>query len=71
MVTRVLNSVTPEPKLISLKNDNVKKNIDSEGVEEKKSEKSKDRTENEKRESLISDQLSKMKFTTSLNFDLD
>lgn len=72
MVTRVLNSVSPEPKLISLKNDDVKKNIiGSKGVEEKKSEESKDRTENEKRESLISEQLNKMKFTTSLNFDLD
>ena len=66
-----MSSVSTEPKLISLKNDDIKKNIDSEGVEEKKSEKFKDRTENEKRESLISDQLSKMKFATSLNFDLD
>jgi hypothetical protein len=71
VVIPVLNSVSPEPKLISLNAATVKNSNDNEGVEEKKTNKSDNRTDSEKRESLLIDQLNKMKFTTPLNFDLD
>jgi hypothetical protein len=71
VVIPVLNSVSPEPTLISLGAATVKKSNDNEGVEEKKTNKSDDRTDTEKRESLLIDQLNKMKFTSPLNFDLD
>ena len=70
MISSVLNSVSPEPKLISL-NNTVKENNDNKGVEEKKTDKSEIRTDSEKRENSIIEQLNKMKFSTPLNFDLD
>ena len=72
VVPRAHDSVSPEPKLIALnKNDTIRNNSDNKGVEEKKTDKTINRTESEKREKLIIDQLNKMKFTTPLDFDLD